>query len=215
MVRFFTEQKCRMMPYLYREAVRAHERGTPMMRAMMLEFPDDPACDYLDRQYMLGDSVMVAPVFSETGDVQFYLPEGRWTHLWHNDDVQGSRWYKQQHDFLSLPVYVRGNTLLALGSNNQKPDYAWNEGTAFQLFALEEGREAVCEVPAADGSVIFTLTAKRNGNTLTVTGKGDARDWTLCLRNIAQISGIRGASHRGSELGVVVTPQSHEIVISL
>ncbi|MDI5454271.1 hypothetical protein MJM04_28695, partial [Salmonella enterica subsp. enterica serovar Cerro] len=40
-VRFFTEQKCRMMPYLYREAARANEAGTPMMRAMMLEFPDD------------------------------------------------------------------------------------------------------------------------------------------------------------------------------
>ncbi len=58
---------------------------------------------------------MVAPVFTEEGEVQFYLPEGRWTHLWHNDELT-SRWHKQQHGFLSLPVYVRGNTrLLALG----------------------------------------------------------------------------------------------------
>ncbi len=40
---------------------------------------------------------MVAPVFTEAGDVQFYLPEGRWTHLWHNDELDGSRWHKQQH----------------------------------------------------------------------------------------------------------------------
>jgi alpha-D-xyloside xylohydrolase len=125
-VRHFTELKCRMMPYLYRQAALANECGTPMLRAMMLEFPDDPACDYLDRQYMLGDSVMVAPVFSESGDVQFYLPEGRWTHLWHNDEIQGSRWHKQVHDMQSLPVYVRGNTLLALGNNSQRPDYAWH-----------------------------------------------------------------------------------------
>lgn len=133
-VRHFTQVKCQLMPYLYRQAALAREFGTPMLRAMMLEFPDDPACDYLDRQYMLGDAVMVAPVFSEVGDVQFYLPEGRWTHLWHNDEIQGSRWHKQQHDFMSLPVYVRDNTLLALGNNNQKPDYAWNARTAFQLF---------------------------------------------------------------------------------
>ncbi|MFK9882575.1 TIM-barrel domain-containing protein, partial [Klebsiella pneumoniae] len=63
-VRHFTQLKCRMMPYLYRQAALANECGTPMLRAMMLEFPDDPACDYLDRQYMLGDSVLVAPVFS-------------------------------------------------------------------------------------------------------------------------------------------------------
>jgi alpha-D-xyloside xylohydrolase len=109
-VRHFTQLKCRMMPYLYRQAALANECGTPMLRAMMLEFPDDPACDYLDRQYMLGDSVLVAPVFSEAGEVQFYLPEGRWTHLWHNDELPGSRWHKQHHDALSLPVYVRDNT---------------------------------------------------------------------------------------------------------
>ncbi|EGS4701289.1 alpha-xylosidase, partial [Salmonella enterica] len=190
-------------------------QGTPMMRAMMLEFPDDPACDYLDRQYMLGDAVMVAPVFSEAGDVEFYLPEGRWTHLWRNDEVQGSRWHKQQHDFLSLPVYVRDNTLLALGNNSQKPDYAWHEGTAFQLFHLEDGREAVCEVPAADGSTIFTLRAKRSDDTITVSSEGEARNWTLCLRNIAQIRGIKGGSQAKSELGVVVTPQGNEVVITL
>ncbi|ENM8418808.1 alpha-xylosidase, partial [Salmonella enterica] len=214
-VRFFTEQKCRMMPYLYREAARANEAGTPMMRAMMLEFPDDPACDYLDRQYMLGDAVMVAPVFSEAGDVEFYLPEGRWTHLWRNDELQGSRWHKQQHDFLSLPVYVRDNTLLALGNNSQKPDYAWHEGTAFQLFHLDDGCEAVCEVPATDGSTIFTLQAKRTGNTITVSGEGEARNWTLCLRNITQISGTKCGSYAGSELGVVVNPLGNEVVITL
>jgi alpha-D-xyloside xylohydrolase len=157
----------------------------------------------------------VAPVFSEAGDVQFYLPEGRWTHLWHNDQCQGSRWHKQQHDFRSLPVYVRDNTLLALGNNNQKPDYAWSEGTAFQLFNLSDGATAVSEVPAADGSVVFTLKAIRSGNTVTVKGEGDARGWTLCLRNVQQIGGVKGASHAGSEWGVVVKPEGSEVVIHL
>ena len=53
---------------------------------------------------------------------------------------------------MSLPVYVRDNTLLALGNNNQKPDYAWHEGMAFQLFNLDDGATAVSEVPAADGA---------------------------------------------------------------
>ena len=59
-LRHFTRLKCELMPYLYGAAVQAHERGLPMMRAMPIEFPDDPACDYLDRQYMLGDSLLVA-----------------------------------------------------------------------------------------------------------------------------------------------------------
>jgi len=214
-VRHFTQLKCRMMPYLYRQATQAREQGTPMLRAMMLEFPDDPACDYLDRQYMLGDAVLVAPVFSEAGDVQFYLPEGRWTHLWRNDELQGSRWYKQQHDFMSLPVYVRNNTLLALGSNDQRPDYAWHEGTAFQLFALEEGYEAICEVPDDDGAVMSTLEVKREGNTLRVVSSGEAQRWTLCLRNVQKIGDVTGGTSAGSEWGVVVSAESNTLTIEL
>jgi alpha-D-xyloside xylohydrolase len=216
-VRHFTQLKSRMMPYLYRQAAQAAECGTPMMRAMMLEFPDDPGCDYLDRQYMLGDSVMVAPVFSEAGDVQFYLPEGRWTHLLNNQQAQGSRWHKEQHGFQSLPVYVRDNTLLALGNNDQKPDYAWHEGTAFQLFNLDDGREAICEVPAADGSVVFTLKVRREGNTLAVQSAGQAKDWTLCLRNIGSVKGVKQGKSAAGEHGVVITPDSYEagLVIEL
>ena len=57
--------------------------------------------------------MMVAPVFTEAGDVQFYLPEGRWTHLWHNDELAGSRCHKQQHGLIRLPVDVRVTPLLA------------------------------------------------------------------------------------------------------
>ncbi|ELQ6264292.1 alpha-xylosidase [Cronobacter malonaticus] len=216
-VRHFTQLKCRLMPYLYRQSVSTHECGTPVMRAMMLEFPDDPACDYLDRQYMLGDSVLVAPVFSEAGDVAFYLPPGRWTHLWHNDELDGGRWHKQRHDFLSLPVYVRGNTLLALGNNDRKPDYAWHEGTAFQLFNLADGAEARCEVPAANGETVFTLCVKREGKRLTVEGRGHATGWTLCLRNIQQVASVDGGSSAGSEWGVLVTPErdARALIITL
>ncbi|HDI3023738.1 TPA: alpha-xylosidase [Cronobacter turicensis] len=216
-VRHFTQLKCRLMPYLYRQSALAHERGTPVMRAMMLEFPDDPACDYLDRQYMLGDSVLVAPVFSEAGDVAFYLPPGRWTHLWHNDELDGGRWHKQRHDFLSLPVYVRDNTLLALGNNDQKPDYAWHEGTAFQLFNLADGAETRCEVPAANGETVFMLCVKREGKRLTVEGSGHATGWTLCLRKIQQVTGIEGGSSAGHERGIVVTPEhgARALIITL
>ncbi|EHD6320448.1 hypothetical protein VBU58_004876, partial [Salmonella enterica] len=57
--------------------------------------------------------------------------------------------------------------------------------------------------------------AKRTGNTITVSGEGKARNWTLCLRNITQISGTKCGSYAGSELGVVVTPQGNEVVITL
>ncbi|TQI79375.1 alpha-D-xyloside xylohydrolase [Serratia fonticola] len=216
-VRHFTQWKCRLMPYLYRQATLAHTTGTPMMRAMMLDFPDDPACDYLDRQYMLGDALVVAPVFSEDGDVAFYLPEGRWTHLYSNVEAQGNRWHKEKHTFLSLPLYVRDNTILALGNNDQQPEYAWHEGTAFQLFHLDEGREAIGEIPAPDGTVIFTLKVKREGDTLTVAGEGQAKGWTLCLRNIESVKAVKQGQSAAGKLGVMITPDTDEsrLVIEL
>ena len=77
-VRKFSELKCTLMPYMFSTAVNTHKTGVPTMRAMVLEFPDDIPCEDLDRQYMLGDSLMVAPVFTKEGDVTYYLPEGKW-----------------------------------------------------------------------------------------------------------------------------------------
>ena len=55
--------------------------GWPMLRAMILEFPDDPACRYLDTQYMLGPALLVAPLFRPDGQSSYYLPDGEWRHL--------------------------------------------------------------------------------------------------------------------------------------
>ena len=79
-VRKFSKLKCTLMPYLYRMAVEAHEKGTPMMRPMMLEFPEDPACEYLDRQYMLGDACWW-PRLPRDGRSPIICPEGTWYHL--------------------------------------------------------------------------------------------------------------------------------------
>ncbi|HVJ57552.1 MAG TPA: alpha-xylosidase, partial [Terrimicrobiaceae bacterium] len=68
-LRLFTKLKCRLMPYLWQVALEAHREGIPMMRAMLLEFPEDPACEMLDRQYLLGGSLLVAPIFTEHGIV--------------------------------------------------------------------------------------------------------------------------------------------------
>ncbi|MGH3658557.1 MAG: alpha-xylosidase, partial [Micromonosporaceae bacterium] len=67
----FTRLKARLMPYLMGAARQAWTSGTPMMRAMVLEFPDDPACAHLERQYMLGDDLLVAPVFTADGQVTY------------------------------------------------------------------------------------------------------------------------------------------------
>lgn len=115
-LRFFARLKEQLMPYLWSAAVEAHERGVPVMRAMPLEFPDDPGCDGLDRQYMLGPDLLVAPVFSFDGSVDFYLPAGDWRHLLTGEVLSGGRWHRGVYGLKSLPVFVRpGSGLVVEG----------------------------------------------------------------------------------------------------
>jgi alpha-D-xyloside xylohydrolase len=105
--RFFTDLKARLLPYILKAAQEASKKGIPVLRAMFLEFPDDQSCAYLDRQYMLGPDLLVAPVFSEDGEVSYYLPEGEWKQLLTGETVQGGRWISEKHGYLSMPLLVR------------------------------------------------------------------------------------------------------------
>lgn len=111
-LRHFVEQKANLMPYLTRMADEVQAHGWPIMRPMVLEFPDDAACAWLDRQYMLGDALLVAPVFTASGEVEYYLPAGTWTRLNTGEPVDGGRWIRETHSAMSLPLLVRpGHTV--------------------------------------------------------------------------------------------------------
>ncbi|MFS0638555.1 alpha-xylosidase [Mesobacillus foraminis] len=206
--RFFTRLKCRLMPYLFESANQSAADGLPMMRAMVLEFPDDPAAETLDRQYMLGDSLLVAPIFNEEGKSSFYLPQGKWTHLLSNNQVEGGTWREEHHDYLSLPLYVRPNTLLALGEVETKPDYNYGEGVELHLFGLEEGKTATVKIRNINSEVELEATAVRTDGKIQVSAQSSAeKPWTLVLRGISEISGVDNGTSEKSPLGVKVTPE--------
>ena len=155
-VRTFSKLKCRLMPYLYQMAIEAHEKGFPMMRSMMMEFPEDPACDYLDRQYMLGDRLLVAPVFRTDGEVTYYLPQGEWFHLLTGEKVQGGGWRKEKYGFLSLPLFVKGGTVLPIGACENQPDYDFATGVELRAYGLHEGETYSLTIPTTEGTVDAT-----------------------------------------------------------
>ena len=169
-VRKFTRLKCRLMPYLYGAAVEAHEHGTPMMRPMMLEFPDDPACDTLDRQYMMGESLLVAPVFHADSHVDYYLPDGLWTSLLDGRKVQGGHWQKETHDFLSLPLMVRPGTVLPMGKHDDRPDYDYTDGLELHVYQLAEGQTVTVKISDLKGQLAATYTVTmKNGKAEVAT----------------------------------------------
>lgn len=178
-LREFVNLKCRLMPYLYGQAVRSHKEGRPMLRPMFLDFPEDRACNTLDRQYMFGDSLLVAPIFKESGEVQYYLPEGTWYNLITGAEVAGGKWQKETHDYHSLPLMIRPNSILPLGNNDQKPDYDYVDGVTLVVSAFDEGAETTVEIPDLKGETAMTVTAKRVGEEIHLHVEGGNGTYTV------------------------------------
>ena len=171
--RKFTQLKCRLMPYLYGAMMEAHEHGTPMMRPMLLEFPEDPACETLDRQYMLGGSLLVAPIFRKDGSVDYYLPEGRWTNLITGEGKDGGRWTRETHDFMSLPLMVRPGTVLPMGARDDRPDYDYADGVELHVFQLAEGESREVKLYDLKGNVAAPFSLSRAAGKLSVRTDSD------------------------------------------
>ena len=210
----FTKLKCSLMPYLYRAAIQAHTQGTPMLRAMMLEFSNDPACDHLDLQYMLGDSLLVAPVFSRDGSVNYYVPQGKWTNLLSGEVIEGPRWVHDTHDFLSLPVLVRPNSVLPVGHRTDRPDYDYSEDLTLRVYQLEEGKQVSVEIPSLDGKIETTFDIRRPGNVINIQRHGSAKAWNVLLVGITNVESAEEKVINGSTL-IRASGETDELKIQL
>ena len=203
-LRQFTRLKCRLMPYLYGAAVEAHTTGVPVMRAMLLEFPDDPAAEQLDRQYMLGERLLVAPVFDAGGEVSYYVPAGRWTNLLSGEVVEGPRWARERHDALSLPLLVRPNTVLPLGANETRPDYAYADGVTLAAYELADGSPVAVTVPDLSGAPAARFVVRREGATVSAEREGAPGAWSLLLVSERGAAAVRGGTASDDPRGLLV-----------
>ncbi len=172
--RRFTRLKMTLMPYLLGAARQVTAQGTPMIRPMIMEFPDDPACEYLSTQYMLGDALLVAPVFHADGHVRYYVPAGRWTHLLDGHVVQGPSWVTETYGFDGLPLLVRPGTVLPIGAHGDRPEYDHADGVALHLFEPEALADGTVQV----GDVTFAV--RRDGRQIVVDGPDPAdKPWSI------------------------------------
>ena len=171
-VREFTRLKAKLMPYIYKNAVETSVSGIPMMRSMVMEFEKDRTCPYLDKQYMFGDSILVAPIFNEEGLGSFYLPSGKWTDFFTGEVYEGEKWYEKKYDYLHLPLFVKENSIVVLGSCDDRPDYDYEKDVEVRIYAPEEGKELSADVYGMDGKVKMTIKAIKKGDEIIVTKEG-------------------------------------------
>ena len=113
-LRYFTNLRDSLIPYLYTGSISAQT-----MRSMYLEFPNDPTCLHLDMQYMLGESLLIAPVFNENSSVHYYLPKGLWTNFLSGETISGGVWIKEKLGYKEIPIWIRENSIILLDKKNK------------------------------------------------------------------------------------------------
>lgn len=168
-LRFFTKLKGRLMPYLWAQAIKTHNTGVPMMRAMVIDYANDPACLTLDRQYMLGDNVLVAPIFNDKGLGEFYLPEGRWTNIISGKVYEGGKFYREKYDYFGLPCLAKPNSIIAYGDFKRGFEYDYLENAEFVIYEPSDGAEMTAPIYDTDANKVFELKAVRRGDNVEVT----------------------------------------------
>lgn len=178
-LRFFTKLKGKLMPYIWSQAINTSTIGVPMMRAMVIDFENDPACLSLDRQYMFGDNILVAPIFNDEGIAEFYVPAGTWTDIISGKQYEGGKFYNEKFDYFSLPCLAKPNSIIAYGNFEKNFEYDYLNGTEFVIYEPEDGKTIECNIYNIAAEKVFTLTALRNGDKVEVSYTNTSASFTV------------------------------------
>jgi len=113
--RRYAELHMSLFPYLYTYAQAATKTGLPIMRHLMLEYPNDPAAWNVDDEYLLGEKILVAPVLMEGATTRsLYLPRGLWMDYWTEKFIDGGRWVEVPAPLDQIPILIRAGTVIPL-----------------------------------------------------------------------------------------------------
>jgi alpha-D-xyloside xylohydrolase len=133
-------------------------------------------------------------VFTASGTVTYYVPDGTWTHLLDGRTITGPRWVTETHGFESLPVLVRPGTVLPIGARTDGPEYDYAGDVSLHLFEPRELVDHTVRIPAPGGGIGATFDVAREGDTITVTRTdGAAGSWSVVLPAGARVAAVAGA----------------------
>ena len=129
--RHYAELRYRLLPYTYTLAWQAHTNGLPLMRPLVLNYPEDPAVWELGSEYLWGDDLLVAPVTRQGATAwPVYLPAGTWHDYWTQQRYEGGQGVSVEAPLGRLPLFVRGGAILPLAPASQYDgERPWDEIT--------------------------------------------------------------------------------------
>ncbi len=105
------DMRYQLMPYIYAQAKKCTETGLPMMRALFVEFPDDPGSWLVDDEYLFGEDILVAPLFEEVTERSVYLPKGNWIDYQTGKSYEGG-WHQISAGDIPIVMLVKEGTII-------------------------------------------------------------------------------------------------------
>jgi alpha-D-xyloside xylohydrolase len=161
-----------LLPYFATYAAEAHRTGVPILRHLVLEYPDDPRAATAEYQYLLGESLLVAPVI-EQGAVtrKLYLPKGDWLNYWTGDHLTGGADVTVPAPLDQIPIMVRAGAILPFKPENQTAILNWSDPNllagplVWKAYPSKANNTSTFTLP--DGT---TATLQTTPTNLTITG---------------------------------------------
>jgi len=143
--RRYLKLRYRLLPYIYSEAVHCAQSGLPMVRPLAIDFQDDLNTRRLDLEYMFGSSLLVAPVVDRQPRRMVYLPEGVWVDFWRKSAQAGGQWISTTAPLETIPVWVKGGTILPLGPEMDYTGQKANDLLTLQIYAPQGANQILIE----------------------------------------------------------------------
>ena len=138
-IKKYIQLRYQWMPQLYSLFAEANETGTPVVRPLMMGYPNDEHTFNLSDQFMFGDNVIIAPIMTPgTTHRAVYLPEGIWVNYWTDEVLEGGTHHLIQADLEILPIFIKQGTMIAHGEVKQSTDYI-DEKLTIHLYTSSEG----------------------------------------------------------------------------
>ena len=153
---------------------------------------------------MLGDAFLVAPVFSEEGEVQYYLPEGTWTNYLTGETAEGGCWRKEKHDYLSIPLWARENSIIPTGIRAERADYDFEDNLELKVYGLKDYAKTVVY---QDNRELLRLEISKDGTDISVHADGAAGAAARFVN--CRLSDVQGAQARIEGNDTVVTVEKN------
>jgi alpha-D-xyloside xylohydrolase len=175
-----------LLPYFATYAEQAHRTGVPIMRHTVLEYPDDPRSYTAEYQYLLGESLLVAPVIEPGATTrQLYLPRGEWVNYWSGERYAGGREVTIPAPIDEIPLLVRSGSAIPLKPEDEVASLHWSDpnllagSLVWEIYPPTDGDKVVSfTMPDGTGTQV-----RSNQGALLIEGTSPAvRPYDVVLR---------------------------------